>query len=80
MIQKMQAHMIDWCGCIRVTDGLIIPAKTRWFLLFLFWNDNDWEYKTKNSLPGDITLPNKDGNIYTFNREELTALVESLGL
>ena len=44
MIQKMQAFMTDWCGCIRVTGGLIAPTKTRWFLVSFFWNGNDWEY------------------------------------
>ena len=29
MIQKMQALMIDWCGCICATSGLIVPVKTR---------------------------------------------------
>ena len=34
MIQKMQALMTEWCGCIRTTGRLIAPAKTRWFLVF----------------------------------------------
>ena len=80
MIQKMQALMIDWCGYVCATGGLIAPAKTGWFMVSFFWNGNKWEYGTKNSLPGDITLPDKDGNLYTVNREEPTAPFESLGL
>ena len=34
MIQKIQALMTEWCGCIRATGGYIAPAKTRWFLIF----------------------------------------------
>ena len=41
MIQKMQALMADWCGCIRATDGFIAPTKTRWFLVSFFWIGND---------------------------------------
>ena len=33
MIKKMQALMTEWCGCIYVIGGLIVPAKTRWFLV-----------------------------------------------
>ena len=29
MIEKMQALMTHWCGCIRATGGYIAPAKTR---------------------------------------------------
>ena len=36
MIQKMQALMTHWCGCIRATGGYIVPAKTRWFLISFF--------------------------------------------
>ena len=37
MIQKMQALMTGWCGCIWATGEYIAPAKTRWFLISLFW-------------------------------------------
>ena len=70
MIAKMQALMTDWCGCIRATGGFIAPAKTGWFLVSFFCNGNDYEYETKDSLPGSITLPDKDGKLYTVSREE----------
>ena len=80
MITKMQALMTDWCGCIRATGGFIAPTKTRWFLVSSFWNGNDYEYETKDSLPGLITLPDKDGQLYTVNREEPTKAFKFLDL
>ena len=80
MIQKMQALMTDCCSFICAIGGLIVPAKTRWFLVSFYWNGKDWKYKTKDSLSGDITLPDNDGNLYTVNREKPTAPFESLGL
>ena len=80
MIQKMQALMTDWCGCICTTGGFVAPTKTRWFLVSFFLNGNNWDYETKDSLPGVITLPDKDGHLYTVNREEPTTAFESLGL
>ena len=44
-----------------------------------FWNSNDGEYETKNFLPGDITVLDKDGNLYAVNREEPTTAFEFLG-
>ena len=70
MIAKMQALMTDWCGGIRATGGLIAAAKTRWFLLCSYWDGQDWQYHTKESMSGEITLPDKDGNMYTASREE----------
>ena len=34
-----------------------------------FWDGTNWQYKKKDSLPGNITLPDKDGNLYTVSRE-----------
>ena len=36
--------------------------------------------KQKNSLPGDITLPDKDGNFFTVSGAEPTTAFGSLGL
>ena len=80
MIEKMQALMTDWFGCIRVTGGFIYPAKTHWFLVSFFWNGNDYKYKTKDSLPGLITLADNDGQLSTVSREEPTKAFKSLGL
>ena len=40
----------------------------------------DWEYETKDSLHGDITLTDQDDNVYTVSREEPTTVFESLGV
>ena len=58
----------------------LLPPKRDGFLYLFLWNGNDWDYKTKDSLPGVITLPDKDGHLYTVNREEPTTVFEPLGL
>ena len=60
--------------------GLTTQTKTRWFAIAFWFNGLDWQYHTKASLPGDIILPNKDGNMYTGSREEPSEAYESLGL
>ena len=59
MIARFQDMMTCWNGGIRATGGLIAPEKTRWFLISFFWDGLDWQYHTKDSLPGDIVLPDK---------------------
>ena len=80
MIAKMQALMTDWCGGIRATGGLIAAAKTRWFLLSSYWDGLDWQYHTKESIPGNISLPDKDGRVHTVSRKEPSASFDSLGV
>mmetsp|Transcript_40850 Transcript_40850/g.46070 ORF Transcript_40850/g.46070 Transcript_40850/m.46070 type:complete len:154 (+) Transcript_40850:660-1121(+) len=46
---------------------------------FFFLTGTNWEYETKDSLPGDITLTDQDDNEYTVSREEPTNTFESLG-
>ena len=40
----------------------------------------DWAYHTKESLPGDIYLPDKNGELYTVTRDEPTSSHVSLGM
>ena len=80
MIEQMQALMTDWCSGIRAMGGLIVPTKTRWFAIAFWFDGVDWQYHTTTSLPGDITLLHKDGNIYTVSREEPSKAFKSLGL
>ena len=47
---------------------------------FVFFTDTDWKYETKDSLPGDIILPDQDVNMYTVSRDEPTKAFESLGV
>ena len=80
MIEKIQSLMTDWCCGIRATGGLTAPTKTRWFAIAFDWDGLDCQYHTKDSLPGDITLPDKDGNMYTVSREKPSKAFEFLGL
>ena len=50
------------------------------FLLICFWNGADWEYHTKETMPGDVTLPDKDEVPYVVTREEPSSAHKSLGV
>ena len=72
--------MTDWCGGIRATGGLISLTNTRWLAIAFNFDGLNWQYHTYDCLPGDIVLPDKDGNMYTFSREEPSQAFKSLGL
>ena len=57
-----------------------MPEKTRWFLIAFFWDGLDWAYHTKESLSGDIYLPDKNSELYIVTRDEPTSAHTSLGM
>ena len=57
-----------------------VPEKTRWFFITFFWDSLDWAYHTKDTLPGDVFLPDKNGVLYIVTRDEPTLAHTSLGV
>ena len=49
-------------------------------LILFYWDGLDWVYHTKDTLPGDITLPDKNSDLYTVTRNELTSAHTSLAM
>lgn len=72
--------MTCWNGDIRVTGDLIAQGKTRWFLFEFFWDGMDWVYHTKYTMRGDITLPDKDGVLYTVTIDKPSSTHTYLGV
>jgi hypothetical protein len=44
------------------------------------WNGSDYEYRTIDDMPGNITLPDANGQAYVVAREEVPTAFESLGV
>ena len=50
-------------------------------MIAFFWDGLDWAYHTKETLPGDISLPDKNGVLYyTVTRDEPTSSHTSLSV
>ena len=60
--------------------GLISPKKTGWFLIDFLWDGLDRVYHTKDILPGNIFLPDNNGNLYTVTRDKPIFSHTSLGM
>ena len=50
------------------------------FLIAFFWDGLDWAYHMKDTLPGDISLPDKNDVIYTVTKDEPVSSHMSLGV
>ena len=74
--------MLQWNGGICASGSLIAPHKTffSFSFSFFFWNGYDWEYHTKDSMPGDITLPDKNGVPYVVTHKEPSSAHKSLSI
>ena len=79
LIPEFQALILGCNGGIRASGGLIAPQKTHWFLIDFFCTGNNWEYHTKQTMPGGITLPDKDGVPYVVTQKEPSSAHKSLG-
>jgi hypothetical protein len=80
MAESFHRFMNRWNGGLRATGGLIAEAKTRWFLVDFKWTGSDYEYRTIADMPGNITLPDENGQEYVVAREEVSTAFESLGV
>jgi hypothetical protein len=80
MVASFHQFMNRWNGDLRATGGLIAVAKTRWFLVDFKWTRLDYEYRTIADIPGNITLPDANGQDYVVAREEVSTASKSLGV
>ena len=67
-------------GGIRASGGAICPNKTKWFLIDYVWKRNKFVYRSIEDMPGNISIPNQEGNMMTIQREEPSSVNESLGI
>ena len=57
-IQKMLDH---WNGYLRATGGALVPSKSFWYLIDFKWDGEDYQYRTIQEMPGNITMCDIDG-------------------
>jgi hypothetical protein len=53
------------------SGGALCPIKSFCYLIDFHWNGKDFEYRTKDNMPGSFTLIDKHGNRETLKRLEV---------
>jgi hypothetical protein len=60
--------------------GALVPSKSYWYLLDFKWERGVWRYRSKEALPGEITIRGVDGTQVILERLELSEARETLGV
>jgi len=57
--EEMQNSVDNWEGLLQATRGALVPTKYFWYLIDFTFNNNTWQYVTKQQQLGEVTI--KDG-------------------
>ena len=79
IIDDFQDFMKRWEGRICTSGETICPNKTKWFLNDYVWKGNKFTHRSIDKFPGNISIPDQDGNMMIINKEESSAN-KSLGI
>ena len=80
LIAGSQAVLSRWCGLLWTTGGLIVPLKSKWWLIDFKWNAEDFVYCKKNDMQGNFFVPDLQGNLVFIEQLDVSTAVESLGV
>ena len=69
-LQRFQAAVDCWSGCLQVTGGAIKPGKSFWYLLDWKWTGSSWSPLTKEEAPREITIRTAQGHRVALRRCE----------
>ena len=79
--QMMQENVSTWCKSLCHTGGALRPDKCSWCLLACDWNSNgQWKHHTKETLPGDICVPNLQGTPELIERHDPSTATMAVGI
>jgi hypothetical protein len=69
--EEFQSALDRWSRSLIASGGALCPVKSFCYLIIFHWNGKDFEYRTKDDMPGSFTLIDKHGNRETLKRLEV---------
>jgi len=78
IFQALQDSVDTWEGGLTATSGAIVPEKTFWFLIDLAWSAGQWQYKSLDECPGELSVNDINGNRSTLRRYDVSEAQETL--
>jgi Reverse transcriptase (RNA-dependent DNA polymerase) len=69
-----------WEESLRTTGGALVGDKCSWFSISHRWKYNCWSYCDNTEKPGDLFLPDSDGNRIRLTRHNPLDAVQALGV
>jgi hypothetical protein len=80
LLSAMQDFLDHWEGGLRATGGALRADKSFWYWIEFGFRNGHWYYKSKEDLPGDITIRDVDGTRTGIDRLEPHEARETLGV
>ena len=80
LVAPFQQALNQWSGLLRATGGLLVPSKSRWWLVGFYFNGKDLVYDDPNDLDGELCVPDLHGTPVPIQQLHVSDAVESLGI
>jgi hypothetical protein len=78
--EEFQSALDRWFRSLIASGGALCPLNSFCYLIDFHWNGTDFEYRTKDDMPGSFTLIDKHGNRETLKRLEVWQVQKNLGI
>jgi hypothetical protein len=78
--KEFQSALDRWFRSLIASGGALCPLKSFCYLIDFHWNGTDFEYQTKDNMPGSFTLVDKHGNRENPKKIRSLAGTKSLGV
>jgi hypothetical protein len=79
-LPTIQAGVDMWEGGLRATGGALVPSKSHWYLIDFKWQNNKWQYLTKEEASAELSIRDADGVRHNLRRCDPSELNETLGI
>ena len=80
VLKEMQDVVDHWEGGLQATGGKLRADKSFWCLIDFKWTQGKWKYRSKQDLPGDITIRHWNDQRVTLTRIEPDKARETMGV
>ena len=77
---EFQTALDRWARSLIVSGGALCPDKSFCYLIDFHWNGTDFEYRTKDDMPGAFSLLDKHGCRHNLKRLEVWEAQKTLGV
>jgi hypothetical protein len=61
VVPQIQRSVDRWEGGLRATGWALVPSKSHWYLIDLFWTGKLWRYQKMEEMPGKLSILDTTG-------------------
>ena len=77
---RIQEALDCWVGTLMATGGAVNVNKTYCYFIQQKWNGNNWVYRTKEDMLGELTAIDSGGQRITIDRKEPSEASKTMGI